>query len=236
MRTQIILCLTLGLAACSSSTPNSNAGVGLDDYNNHIGEQGVSPSRHPDGQALTGFSPDIATAAIDRATGAQDPNQPAYQQSLGSETLDSNRPDNNAPSTIQTQSDEEVYGNTGISDEQNFDAVARRETIESDKQRIKRNREQYQVIQPTAIPKRKSTKANIVEYALTTMHNPGTQMYTRFALRLRDPLVACARYSSPDLAQQAFLEAGGPKRDRKGLDPDGDGFACNWDPRPFRLK
>ena len=35
---------------------------------------------------------------------------------------------------------------------------------------------------------------------------------------------------------KAFLEAGGPKRDRKGLDPDGDGFACAWDPRPFRLQ
>ena len=25
------------------------------------------------------------------------------------------------------------------------------------------------------------------------------------------------------------------ERDRMGLDPDGDGFACAWDPAPFRL-
>ena len=35
-------------------------------------------------------------------------------------------------------------------------------------------------------------------------------------------------------AKIAFLEAGGPKRDRKALDPDGDGYACGWDPAPYR--
>ena len=45
---------------------------------------------------------------------------------------------------------------------------------------------------------------------------------------------ACARYPSPEAAQQAFLSSGGPKRDPKNLDPDGDGFACYWDPTPFQ--
>ncbi|CAN0586593.1 unnamed protein product, partial [Ectocarpus sp. 12 AP-2014] len=40
--------------------------------------------------------------------------------------------------------------------------------------------------------------------------------------------------SHADQAQIAFLEAGGPEKDRNGMDPDGDGFACNWDPTPFR--
>mgnify|MGYP000454045377 CR=1 FL=1 len=44
----------------------------------------------------------------------------------------------------------------------------------------------------------------------------------------------CAKYASADLAQEDFLQRGGPERDRKGLDPDGDGYACNWDPTPFR--
>jgi hypothetical protein len=39
---------------------------------------------------------------------------------------------------------------------------------------------------------------------------------------------------SDDLAQEAFLSEGGPERDRLGVDPDGDGFACRWDPTPFR--
>ena len=28
--------------------------------------------------------------------------------------------------------------------------------------------------------------------------------------------------------------AGGPERDQFGIDPDGDGYACSWDPSPFR--
>ena len=52
-------------------------------------------------------------------------------------------------------------------------------------------------------------------------------------------LVASERLSAPhrhisDLAQIEFLERGGPARDRLGLDPDGDGYACAWDPTPFR--
>jgi hypothetical protein len=60
------------------------------------------------------------------------------------------------------------------------------------------------------------------------------QLYKRGGISLRDQDAACAKYASPDLAQQAFLERGGPERDRLGVDPDGDGFACSWDPRPFR--
>lgn len=261
MRTQVILCLTLGLAACTPPVPDSGAGVGFGDYNSYMREQAASAARQPVtpvAQAPAGFSTDIAAAAIDRATGVQNPNQPVfanaapsldpvntplstyaqptYAQPLAGGALDPNRPRGDAPMTIQTESGEMARSNTGISDEQDFSAVSSRETIESDKERLARNRAQYQVVQPTAIPQRTATGANIVEFALATTHNPGTQMYTRSALRLTDPAVACGRYGSSDLAQQAFLEAGGPKRDRKGLDPDGDGFACQWDPRPFRLQ
>lgn len=260
MRTPVILTLTLfGLAACAPPVPDSAAGVGFGDYNSYMREQAASAARAPVApvaQAPAGFSTDIASAAIDRATGVQDPNQPVfstapsldpmntplstlpqpvYTQPAAGGVLDPNRPRGDAPTTIAAESGEMVHNNTGISDEQDFSAVSQRETIESDKERLARNRAQYQVIQPTAIPQRTATGSNIVEFALATTHNPGTQMYTRSALRLTDPLVACARYGSPDLAQQAFLDAGGPKRDRKGIDPDGDGFACDWDPRPFRL-
>ena len=36
------------------------------------------------------------------------------------------------------------------------------------------------------------------------------------------------------VAAEAFLKAGGPQRDSKKLDPDGDGFACGFDPTPFQ--
>ncbi len=272
MRTQVFLSLTvaaLSLAACSPPVPDSAQGVGFSDYNSYLREQAASGARQPVApvaQAPAGFSPEAAAAAIDRATGLPDPNQPVFGNgaagfepvntpltttplatypqagagqtldpaTLDPATLDPNRPRGDAPSNIKVESGEMVHNNTGISDEQDFSAVSSRETIESDKERLARNRAQYQVVQPTAVPQRTETGPNIVEFALATTHAPGTQMYSRSALRLTDPMVACARFASPDLAQQAFLEAGGPKRDRKGLDPDGDGFACSWDPRPFR--
>jgi hypothetical protein len=123
-----------------------------------------------------------------------------------------------------------------ISDEQNFAAVAARESIESDAARIETNRAQYTVIEPGDLPPRPDgSGASIVAYALATTHAPGQQLYRRFGLAAQARFEsACAKHGSADRAQEAFLDAGGPKRDRYGMDPDGDGFACYWDPRPFR--
>ena len=90
-------------------------------------------------------------------------------------------------------------------------------------------------VQPQDLPQRPGdTGPNIVEFALATNHAPGVQLYKRGGLGIRDQNAACAKYASPDQAQQEFLSKGGPERDRMGVDPDGDGFACSWDPRPFR--
>ena len=130
-----------------------------------------------------------------------------------------------------------VAGNAAISDEQDFNAVSQRETIESDAQRIARNRQQYVVVQPGALPTRPGELGpNIVDYALATNHPVGTPMYRRNRLFAKDSVKACAAYASPELAQEAFLAGGGPNRDRMGLDPDGDGYACAWDPAPFRIQ
>ena len=96
-------------------------------------------------------------------------------------------------------------------------------------------RDRYRVDQPTAVPSRPgNTGPNIVAFALSTSHPVGTQMYKRSKLSLSSQARACAKYASPDLAQEAFLANGGPEKDRQGLDVDGDGFACDWDPTPFR--
>lgn len=143
------------------------------------------------------------------------------------------RPRGNAPAGIQEESGEMVHNNVGISDEQDFNAVSQRESIESDAARIARNRAEYVVVEPVAVPERPNdTGPNIVQFAISTTNNVGEQVYERSSIRLSGS--ACNRYSSPDQAQEAFLAAGGPDKDRKGLDPDGDGFACSWDPRPFR--
>lgn len=126
---------------------------------------------------------------------------------------------------------------TGISDEQDFQAVASRETIESDKARIAQNRAAYQQIPPTDLPERTSASeaaVDLVQYALKAPNRLGEAIYPRSRIALGSSERACARYDSPEAAQQAFLAAGGPQRDRKNLDPDGDGFACFWDPTPFQ--
>ncbi|MEM9973338.1 MAG: hypothetical protein AAF771_04095 [Pseudomonadota bacterium] len=123
-----------------------------------------------------------------------------------------------------------------ISDEQDFEAVSGRETIESDAERIARQREEYTVIQPSALPQRPDTSGpNIVEFALATSNQVGEALYRRSAVNAEARFNrACSGFASQDQAQMAFLEAGGPERDRRGMDPDGDGFACFWDPTPFR--
>ncbi|WP_170374378.1 hypothetical protein [Ruegeria atlantica] len=126
--------------------------------------------------------------------------------------------------------------NNAISDEQDFGAVSDRRTIESDAALIEQNRQTYEVVAPTAVPERGTGgQPNIVQYALNTSNPVGTQLYSRAGLNLQAKAQRnCARFPSPDQAQIEFLSNGGPQRDRKGLDPDGDGYACGWDPSPFR--
>lgn len=124
---------------------------------------------------------------------------------------------------------------TGISRENNFDAVSGQRSIEGDAARIAANRAQYQVIQPEAVPTGEDTGPNIVAYALATNHPVGTQLYSRFSLNAAGKYNRnCGQYKHQDQAQIDFLAAGGPERDRRGMDPDGDGYACTWDPTVYR--
>lgn len=255
MRSAVLVAALVGLSACAPEQPGM--GAGFSDYDTYREAQltGAAPQNGtmaPMGQmSATGFDPARIGAAIDaseQAAGAPlsalspSVSAPLPQQGasggamIGSSDLfDPNRPRGDAPAGIKVESGEMARVNGGISDEQDFDAVAGRETIESDAQRIARNRAQYVVVEPTPLPQRTgSSGPNIVEYALNTRNGVGEQIYSRSSIRLTSPEAACRRYKSPDLAQEAFLRSGGPKRDIRGLDPDGDGFACAWDPRPFR--
>jgi hypothetical protein len=222
------------LAACTPTTGDTGAGVGFQDYNSYIRGARPAPTGGaavvpPPGAPAGSFDPAAAAAAIDRADGSLPPTE-TYAPPAGDS---SSRPRGGAPDGIQEESGE-VASHTGISDEQDFGAVSARETIESDAERIARNRSDYVVVQPKDLPQRPGeTGPNIVEFALATNHAPGVQMYKRAGLK-RDSAASCGKFASPDLAQQEFLAKGGPERDRMGVDPDGDGFACSWDPRPFR--
>ncbi len=229
------------LTACTPTTSDTGSGVGFQDYNSYV--RGAAPARTavpvtipPPGGS---FDPAAASAAIDRAQGVTPPvvagvtPLPPAGVTPAAETAA--RPRGGAPAGIKEESGEVAHNNAGISDEQDFAAVSARETIESDKERIARNRAEYVVVQPTDLPQRPGdTGPNIVEFALATNHAPGVQMFKRSGLGIRDVNSACAKFPSPDQAQQDFLAKGGPERDRMCVDPDGDGFACSWDPRPFR--
>ena len=145
------------------------------------------------------------------------------------------RPRGSAPPAGITATVSEMAVVGGVSDEQDFDAVAARETIESDRARIERNRAQYRIDQPGALPQRSGAVGpSIVEFALSTQHPVGVKLFQRSPFRMKRIEVACAPYANDDLAQEAFLAEGGPNRDRLGLDPDGDGYACGWNPAPYR--
>lgn len=240
MRFSVMIVGVLGLAACTPVVPDSGAGVGFQDYDSYPAPAPAAP--------VGGFSAANAAAAIDAAEGraplagvnipvAAAPVAAAPAgETRGIIIGSGQRPRGNAPAGIlETTSEMGGAAGTAVSDENDFEAVAARETIESDKARIDRNRAQYQIDQPGALPQRTGgSEPNIVQYALSTSHPKGTQVYGRSGLRMTNSATACAKFISPDLAQEAFLAAGGPNRDRKGLDPDGDGYACGWDPAPFR--
>ena len=254
----LLIASALGLVACAPVAPDSAAS-----YDAYLRAREQAPSQPiPIVPPSSGFSTDAVGAAIDRAdgrlgsvpagspppfgaqpgTGSVIGSQPMPGSVIGSTApsagLEANRPRGNAPVTIQEQSGEMIHSRApAISDENDFNAVSQRETIESDAERIARNRAQYVVIPPGALPTRPGELGpNIVDYALATNHPVGAQLYRRSSFGFTNTQNACARFTSPDLAQQEFLRRGGPERDRLGLDPDGDGYACTWDPSPFRIR
>ena len=255
MRVPVILFTLMGLAgmglsACGGSAPDESSGPGFTDYNTYLDERAAAAQSAPAQSApapaapATGFSTAAISGAIDAADGIYpaaplDPMagtiaaDPLPGQLIG----EGARPRGDAPATIQTESGEvQDFVSSGVSDEQDFEAVKARETIESDAARIEANRAQYVVIQPGSLPVRPGdTGPNIVEFALATTNPLGVALYDRGGISLTSADKACLKFASPDQAQQAFLASGGPDSDRKNLDPDGDGFACDWDPSAFRI-
>ncbi len=244
------LTAALALTACASDVPDSNPnasnGVGFGAYDTYYQErqrrdlelQANRGRPVPEERAIAQETLGVLEAT--RPLGATVPGQvgaapqPVQQTALAAAPAASAQVAASAPLTAPLT--EPVPGNSAISDEQDFSAVSARETIESDRERLARQQQAYQVIQPQAIPERPSdTGPNIVEFALSTSNAVGQKAYRRSGgFNQGKYQRACAKYGSSDQAQAAFLAAGGPQRDRQGLDPDGDGFACFWDPSPFR--
>ncbi|NNE51333.1 MAG: hypothetical protein HKN30_02915 [Sulfitobacter sp.] len=238
IRALSLLGLGLTLAACQPAIPDSGRGVGFDGTFEEqrrardaaLAASIVPPPAPVEAVPLTSTSdPSAAATAAEtrRVLAATRPGGVGNQASSNSgETPLIASPSNPPPAVVNS---------AGISDENNFDAVSGQRSIEGDAARLAANRADYEVVQPEALPDRVDSGPNIVAYALQTKHAKGTPVYRRIGLNKAAKFTrACARYATPDQAQIAFLSQGGPSRDRLGVDPDGDGFACTWDPTPFR--
>ena len=264
MRSFVIGCAFVALAACQPKIPDSGAGVGFDNAvlkpvpqqptntaaaipsATAVSQETLSSptttaaaTSKPKPKPQTTLQPMATTATAATATSAV----PATTASASNAAP---VPTSSASSVAQTTSDGVVHAspnnpapvlmdNPGISDENNFASVGSRRSIEDDAARIASNKANYQVITPTALPTRTGSGPNVVAFALSTKHAVGTKAYSRIGLTTQSRhQKACAKYTSSSDAQSAFLAKGGPNKDRLGLDPDGDGYACNWDPAPFR--
>lgn len=136
----------------------------------------------------------------------------------------------NIEPVADTQPSTVAANNPSISQTQDFGAIKERETIESDAEKLAALAESYEVIEPTALPTRKES-VNIAAYAINQTNQVGNRIYIRDS-RAESNCFAFA--NDPDEAQRVFLENGGPKRDARNLDTDGDGFACKWNPETYR--
>ena len=132
-----------------------------------------------------------------------------------------------------------VTGNTeplsdgSISNSQDFQTAKANDTIASDAVKLQELKDNYQIVQPGVAPVRVSD-INLAKYALAQTNPVGQKIYKRFSVGSAKAKRKCERYISADEAQLAFLKSGGPEKDRNGIDPDGDGYACNWSPDVFR--
>jgi hypothetical protein len=220
------LCLAV-LAGCATVPDDTTAGVGFGDYNGYFSAEREAELRGiPSVQTITPPTRVVPGAA------------PASEQSLiefaGASIAEAEAAELQGQSAIHPTSQVQAENST-ISDEQDFAAVSARESIESDAERRLAQQEQLVIVQPTAVPQRPtSIGPNIVEYALSTSHPVGQQIYRRSPFRQGRHEANCLAYRSADLAQEGFLMAGGPDRDRQALDPDGDGYACTWNPSVYR--
>lgn len=220
MRIILTAFAAVSVAACTPPVPDSAAGVGFENYDSYLADKQAR-----DDQLRSGTSPAQQTV-VPPATGAQ-----TEAQATAAAAVAAIKP---AGTQVAAASAPQA-NNEAISDEQDFGAVSSRQSIASDAERRAAQSAQYQVVNPTAVPSRPgSTTPTPIEFALQVTHPVGQKTYNRSVFGSNKSQANCAGYVSSELAQDAFLKAGGPQKDKLKLDPDGDGYACGWDPAKYR--
>lgn len=229
-RSFLVIAAGVALAACQPTIPESGRGVGFDNqFNAERARRDAALSGVPAPASVTAAPLGSAAATAAETTRVLDATRP---NGLGNDAATNSGV---APVNASPSNPPPVLNSAGISNENNFDAVSGQRSIDADAARLAANRSQYQVIQPEALPSREGSGPNVVAYALQTSHPRGTARYRRSGFNKQAKFErACAEFATADEAQLEFLLRGGPEKDRKGMDPDGDGYACRWDPAPYR--
>ena len=211
----------LFVQACTPPVPASNAGPGFNDYANYELERARREV------AVTGSGAPLAAPAPvqTNAIGAGDLAAAGIgsQAALGA-PLSALSPEAQSATAPSTPS----LAQTGtVGNAQNIAAVPAR--TDAQQAAALRRAQTFTVPPPPT-----DARVNIIGYALNAPNVKGQEWYSRSLFSGQGRFERnCLKYASADAAQIDFLAAGGPERDRKGIDPDGDGFACGWDPAPF---
>jgi hypothetical protein len=223
----LALCVVVG---CSPEIPDSGAGVGFGDYGTFMRDrdrQAVRPaSIVPPPQVVSLPPRNTGQVAQPFAPVQMAPVQTAILQSgpigQGSRPLPPvtiPQPQTTAPGPVTTQDFQAIASGGAGFGTTSFPAPAQG-TVE--------------MVAPSALPTRPADMPNIIEYALNARNGVGEKVWRRSPLTMQNTDRNCRSFVNSDLAQEEFLRRGGPARDQQNLDPDGDGFACWWDPAPFR--
>ena len=130
-----------------------------------------------------------------------------------------------------------------VADAMTVEAVETNSDVNNDKVLIKDKAEaaeklesarKQRIVIETEKPSQTTDTVNIAAFARSTINKKGESVYARRSFQTFDHWTECAFFNTNENAQRFFLSTGGPKVDLKNLDPDGDGFACAWDPSIYR--
>jgi len=229
MRSLIFALPVLALAACEPTVPDSGAGVGFGDYQTYLAQREAE---------LSGQSPGLQVQPKIAST----PQSPVPVQDPGAGTAAVGAPmnamDPAAMTNVAPVAGGEGEGALGAQALAALAATAPDGAPATEPAPVADMAAPVvtpaPAVAPVIAPVQGAAGPNLAAYALAATNAPGQSVYGRSGLHMVSSDKACAKYVSPDLAQMAFLENGGPQKDPGNLDPDGDGFACGWDPRPFQ--
>lgn len=249
MRASLVLAAMVLVSACTSSAPYSNVidtaggGVGFSDYAQYMrAQEELSRIRREEAATTRGqpgsMSQNAPVGFQPQGFGAAQPQTPPQAAPIGQPVATTSLAATPQPPVAQEFSTGQTVAaapapapaEQGVSTQsyqaQPFGTPTQNRVV---------RRDYVPQVRVTAAEAPSASGPNLFMYALSTQHPVGQERYSR-----RNPFrwnrweAACAQYPHQDLAQEAFLAAGGPEKDPEHMDPDGDGYACWWDPAPFR--